>query len=384
MKTIRLLLLLSLCCASTTFAQRMCLSKVYSPYSETKYTYGDDDKVILVEDNSDIDMQFKYTYNDQNQCIREEDYQLVDTEWIFASYILYTYDEKGNLATRVNYNYDPSAPDGHSRAGLMSYIYDENNHLITELTDLYIGGDETMPFMRRSFTYDESGKLQKVVYEDNDNWGPGAATWVESIKGDYSYDENGKLIADSTFLNDIYGSGEWVYNEKHTYTYDKNGNMILHEYYSGNSSGTGWNLSSFEEYEYDTAKSAAEYVYPESHEMIWPRLESIVNERTKEISHQLDDSGEMQLYDTYTYEYAVPTNITEMIVSDPTLICPNPVKESFTLNLSDETFPVYIYDAEGRLKVMFSNAKGSLNVSELSSGIYLLKCGQHSTKLVKE
>ena len=49
MKTVKLLLMLSLCCASTAFAQRMCLSKVYSPYSETKYTYGDNVKLYWLK-----------------------------------------------------------------------------------------------------------------------------------------------------------------------------------------------------------------------------------------------------------------------------------------------------------------------------------------------
>lgn len=389
MKTKKLLLMLCLVCTSTAFSQKMYLTKSYSPYMEVKYTYGENDRVIEMEDRASYTLKSKFTYNDLNQCIREDNYQLMDDdEWLHASYLVYTYDENGNLATRINYNLDPSTRE-FVKSGLMTYEYDVNNHLVTENTGIFFGEDKesATPYMRRTFTYDKNGNMRTVLYEDNENMFGGDTEWIESIKGVYQYDDLGKLVADSSFTVS-YETNDWVFNEKNLYVYDKNGNVTLHEYYHGVDNGTRWSISSFEEYEYDPTTSAAEYVYPINHEIVWPKFDNIVNKRVKEISHQKDDDGIMQLYDTYIYEYS-PTgtsSIETAQVSDSgkMLIYPNPVKESFTLKLEDKRMPVYIYDAEGRLKVSFSDAEGTLNVSELPTGIYFVKCGKYTTKLVKE
>lgn len=389
MKTKELLLALCLICASTAFSQKMYLTRAYSPFTEVKYTYGSHDKVIEMEDRASYTLKSKFTYNDLNQCIREDNYQLMDDdEWLHASYLVYTYDEKGNLATRINYNLDPSTRE-FVKSGLMTYEYDVNNHLVTENTGIFFGEDKesATPYMRRTFTYDKNGNMRTVLYEDNENMFGGDTEWIESIKGVYQYDDLGKLVADSSFTVS-YETNDWVFNEKNLYVYDKNGNITLHEYYYGAADGTRWSISSFDEYEYDPTTSAAEYVYPINHEIVWPKFDNIVNKRVKEISHQKDDDGIMQLYDTYIYEYS-PTgtsSIETAQVSDSgkMLIYPNPVKESFTLKLEDKRMPVYIYDAEGRLKVSFSDAEGTLNVSELPTGIYFVKCGKYTTKLVKE
>ena len=389
MKTKELLLALCLICASTAFSQKMYLTRAYSPFTEVKYTYGENDRVIEMEDRASYTLKSKFTYNDLNQCIREDNYQLMDDdEWLHASYLVYTYDEKGNLATRINYNLDPSTRE-FVKSGLMTYEYDVNNHLVTENTGIFFGEDKesATPYMRRTFTYDKNGNMRTVLYEDNENMFGGDTEWIESIKGVYQYDDLGKLVADSSFTVS-YETNDWVFNEKKLYVYDKNGNVTLHEYYHGVDNGTRWSISSFEEYEYDPTTSAAEYVYPINHEIVWPKFDNIVNKRVKEISHQKDDDGIMQLYDTYIYEYS-PTgtsSIETAQVSDSgkMLIYPNPVKESFTLKLEDKRMPVYIYDAEGRLKVSFSDAEGTLNVSELPTGIYFVKCGKYTTKLVKE
>ncbi len=151
---------------------------------------------------------------------------------------------------------------------------------------------------------------------------------------------------------------------------------------------TRWSISSFEEYEYDPSKLAAEYIYPVSYKSGWPKFDNIVNERIKEISHQKDDNGIMQLYDTYAYEYSSTGTSSietpQISNSGKLLVYPNPVKESFMLNLEDKCMPVYVYDTEGHLKVMFSNAEGTLDVSGLPTGIYFVKCGKHTAKLVKE
>ena len=390
MKTKELLLALCLICASTAFSQKMYLTRAYSPFTEVKYTYGSHDKVIETDDQSSYHLKCKYTYNDLNQCIREDDYQWMDDdqEWLYAAYILYTHDEKGNLATRINYNLDPSTRE-FVKSGLMTYEYDVNNHLVTENTGIFFGEDKesATPYMRRTFTYDENGNMRTVLYEDNENMFGGDTEWIESIKGVYQYDDLGKLVADSSFTVS-YETNDWVFNEKNLYVYDKNGNVTLHEYYHGVDNGIRWSISSFEEYEYDPSKLAAEYIYPVSYELGWPKFDNIVNERIKEISHQKDDNGIMQLYDTYAYEYSSTgtSSIETPQISDSgkLLIYPNPVKESFTLNLEDKYMPVYVYDTEGHLKVMFSNAEGTLDVSGLPTGIYFVKCGKHTAKLVKE
>jgi hypothetical protein len=101
---------------------------------------------------------------------------------------------------------------------------------------------------------------------------------------------------------------------------------------------------------------------------------------------QFGCDGTEEICDTLTTANTLKTKQQNM------LLYPNPAKESITINLSENNNnkEITIYDIYGRkLKqikyVIASNSEAiSINVSNLQSGVYILKVGENVAKFIKE
>lgn len=382
MKAKLLSLFICFVCSVPHFSQKIYLREVASPYENISYTYLSNGKIdqSLNFDGESL-VKETYLYDEKNQCIRIDCYQQKEDEsWSHSYYVEYTYDEHGNRASRVNYNSDLNTGEM-IKNGIMTYNYDERNLLIKELTDLVMENDKKVPFSQRNFSYNEKGQLLFIDMLSNDNIFEDQPEWIKDNREGFAYDEKGNLSVDSTMMYDSWKE-EYVNGVKKEYLYDLHGNLIRHNYYTT----TPWTLRSYDEYEYDLSKPANDYVFPEELESGWPYFKGINHERTKELEYTQDfNTGELVHINTYEYNYdIVPGTFIEDLKMPGVLIHPNPVIETFTINLAETVDPVFIYDLRGNLVVSFNRARGLLNVSGLNSGTYLLKCGQYATKLIKK
>lgn len=382
MKAKFLSLVVSFLCSVPLFSQKMYLREVTSPYENISYTYLSNGKI---DQSLSFDGEFlvknTYLYDGKSQCIRVDCYQQREDEsWLHAYYVEYTYDEQGNRATRVNYNRDLNTGEMFKN-GIMTYTYDDRNLLVKELTELVREDDVTVPLSQRDFTYSREGQLLFIEVIGNNNLFGGEPEWAKESREGFAYDENGNVLIDSVMIYDG-RKDDYANGSKKEYLYDTHGNLIRYNY----ATTTPWTLRSYDEFEYDLNKPAGDYVFPEEWESGWPYFKGINHERTKELEYTQDfNTGELVQINTYEYRYDVASgsSVEDLKISGQ-FIFPNPVKETFTVNLAQTTDPVSIYDLQGNLVVSFSRASGLFNVAGLIPGMYFLKCGMHTTKFIKE
>ena len=135
-------------------------------------------------------------------------------EWIFPSYITYTYDDSNHRLTRTNYN---DWGSGFELQGIYTYTYDGDLLTSYEMT---LGG--TL-LMRGTYSYDGNGLCTQLLEEYNDAWG--GTGWSNSALTTYTYDEVGNCTNETY----SYWQNGWVPDSSIDRLFDANGNCIQRE-----------------------------------------------------------------------------------------------------------------------------------------------------------
>jgi hypothetical protein len=66
------------------------------------------------------------------------------------------------------------------------------------------------------------------------------------------------------------------------------------------------------------------------------------------------------------------------------VIFPNPVKDVLNLNYDKAISQIDVYDVNGKLVKTFTTVNGSINVSDLSDGVYMLNIQTEEGLIVKK
>lgn len=89
----------------------------------------------------------------------------------------------------------------------------------------------------------------------------------------------------------------------------------------------------------------------------------------------------------YYYDIFIRPDVLDMdeVNTENIAISPNPAKESITINGLDRGEKCSIFNAVGQLVMTVkADSDNRIDVSELSSGLYLIHCGDHVLRFVKE
>lgn len=156
-----------------------------------------------LDEEAELKEQNTFTYDERNNPI-EVNYR--DNYVNKANYkTVITYDEKGYLLTRVNYNPDESP------AQSLELTYDGKERLITEEEILH----NSESSRKTEYQYDEEGnKIEEIGFSGD---------WADR-KQTFKYDQ-GILVEKKEFRN-ISEEEEWVLDYKTTYEYNDAGDEI--------------------------------------------------------------------------------------------------------------------------------------------------------------
>ena len=293
-------------------------------------------------------------YDEHGNIIRINCYQYYNNEWIFPSYITYTYDDNNHRLTRTNYN---DFGNGFELQGIYPYSYEGDLLMGYEMT---LGG---MLLMRGTYTYDANGLCTQCLEEYNDTWG--GSGWSNSALTTYTYDEAGNCT-DETYS---YWQNGWVPNSNISRTYDGKGNCLQREKHS---SGQVIDRVS---YSYDEACSINHVLLPYHPEPIYS-WDQFVNRPLSYAWETANDGGQLVYVCDYLFKYGafegLPQN--EVPSVDMMVVYPNPTQDEITISFKGLR-RYEIIDMNGQI-VMQDQTHGeryTINVSTLVSGIYLVK-----------
>ncbi len=292
-------------------------------------------------------------YDERGNVIRIDFYQYYDNEWIYPSYITYTYDDNNHRLTRTNYN---DWGSGFELQGIYTYSYDGDQLTGYEMT---LGG---ALLMRGTYSYD-NGLCTQILEEYNDAWG--GTGWSNSALTTYTYDETGNCTNETY----AYWSNGWVPNSSIDRIFDANGNCKQREKHSNGQ------IAERVTYSYDETCTIDHVLLPYHPEPNYT-WDPFANRPISYAWEAANDGGQIIYVCDYIFEYGTFEGVPqhEAPIADLMVVYPNPTQGELTLSL--EGLRRYeIIDMNGKT-VMQGQASGkrhTVNVSDLASGFYLVK-----------
>ena len=293
-------------------------------------------------------------YDERGNVTRINFYQYYNNEWIFPSYITYTYDDNNHRLTRTNYN---DWGSGFELQGVYTYSYEGELLIGYEMT---LGG---MLLMRGTYTYDANGLCTQCLEEYNDAWG--GSGWSNSALTTYTYDEAGNCTNETY----AYWSNGWVTDSSTERTFDAYGNCLQRE---KRSNGQVIDRVSYFYDETCTINHVLMPYHPEPN-YSWDQF---ANRPLGYAWETANDGGQLIYVCDYIFKYgsfeSVPQN--EAPVRNMMVVYPNPTQGEMTISL-DGLRRYEIIDLNGQI-VMQGHANGkrhTIDVSALASGLYFVK-----------
>ena len=356
-----LLLILALLSCRVAMAQDYFLDRFYSDdeVDQVQFYYNADNLLESYRATSNMGSEIddfidSLFYDERGNVIRIDCYQFFNNEWIFPSYITYTYDNENHRLTRTNYN---DWGSGFELQGIYTYSYEGDLLTSYEMT---LGG---MLLMRGTYTYNENGLCTQCLEEYNDAWG--GTGWSNSALTTYTYDNAGNCIQEAY----SYWQNGWVPDSNIERTYDANGNCMQRE---KRSSGQVIDRVS---YYYDETCIISHVLLPYHPEPVYT-WDHFANRPLGYAWETVNDGGQLIYVCDYLFEYVDFEGVTqhEAPIMDMVAVYPNPTQCEMTISL--EGLSRYeIIDVNGQT-VMQGQAKGNqhtVDISALASGMYLVK-----------
>ena len=190
------------CCVVCADAQKNYLTDVKEiyDYESLSYRYNDKD---LIDSVGIISLDFYphydlFDYNEFGKVVKVTGYDDIGATGVYSmnSYIDYEYNDKNQMTARLNYNDFGEGPQLNGRL---------------------------------SYSYDDAGRLSKIVYEFY--YG---GTYDKFMEDTYIYDDKGRIDYIETYQDDFY-SGGFILSKKQVYAYkDNSDDVVVYQGISGN------------------------------------------------------------------------------------------------------------------------------------------------------
>jgi len=293
-------------------------------------------------------------YDERGNVVRVNFYQFYDNEWIFPSYVTYTYDDNNHRLTRTNYN---DWGSGFELQGVYTYSYNGDQLTNYEMT---LGG--TL-LMRGTYTYDAEGRCTQCLEEYNDAWG--GTGWSNSALTNYTYDGAGNCINETY----SYWSNGWVPDSSIERLFDTKGNCLQRE---KRSNGQVVDRVS---YTYDEECTINHVLLPYHPEPVY-KWDTFANRPLGYAWETANDNGQLIYVCDYIFEYVsfeiLPQHESSQL--EMMVVYPNPAHNEMTLSL-EGLHRYEIIDMNGQTVMQgLANSKlHTINISGLASGLYLVK-----------
>jgi hypothetical protein len=361
------LFFLALLSCRPALAQDYFLNRLYSDdqVDQVQFFYNADNLLESYRSTSNMggevdDFIDSLFYDERGNVVRIDCYQYYNNEWIFPSYITYTYDDNNRRLTRTNYN---DWGYGFELQGVYTYSYDGDLLTSYEMT---LGG---MLLMRGTYTYNADGLCTQCLEEYNDAWG--GTGWSNSALTTYTYDNAGNCTNEAY----SYWQNGWVPDSSIERTYDANGNCLQRE---NRSNGQVVNRVS---YAYDETCTIDHVLMPYHPEPLY-NWDTFANRPLGYAWETINDGGQLIYVCDYIFEYGafegVPQN--EAPIMDIMTVYPNPTLGELTLSLEGlRCYEIINMNGQTVMQGQANGKRHSIDVSALASGLYLVKAynGQH-------
>lgn len=180
------------------------------------------DSAIVTGTEDDFLQKFSYTYDNNGNLTSRIVVEMPESIWQNNERLTRTYNSDGNMVFQLKEEWNESVWENYSQ---WTFSYDSAGNSTTILSqDWY--GDSWNNYGLETTTYDSAGYINAIVQA---YWG--GSDWQNESRSVHTY--NGGYLMIST--SEYYEGSEWVSSSRLNYTYDNNGNMttMLEEQWDG-------------------------------------------------------------------------------------------------------------------------------------------------------
>ena len=349
-------------------AQSYCLTDFGSDdgAERVNFFYGNDNELIayesfdLVDPSDPVNLRDTLIYDANGDCVKIKNYQFLDNQWKYTYYIDYSYDANHHCKSRENYNsFDGGVT--FDLGGRYEYNYDGDR--ITSYVMYFVG----VEFMRGDYTYNAEGQLIELLETQNDPWG--GTGWDNSARSVWEYNELGQCTT-ATFY--YWNYTNWSLSKRKDFIYDGSGNTSIVSTYEGGG------LVDRKSYFYDLETPIEEVIMPVDPEGDY-QWEKFMTRPLGFGWETADANGVLQYICDYYYNYCPVTGVNSMVADLQEMsLYPNPTTGLVKIG-NKNVERVEVIDQTGRVVLQQTNGDNTIDLSNLSSGLYIVKAydGQH-------
>jgi hypothetical protein len=300
------------------------------------------------------------TYNASNKITvyLSEAWNSVASTWVNLQRSLYTYTP-GNLDSTDTYEKWNASTSQWVKINRSTYAYDANANRTLLLHQKY---DTAIASYRNDYKYDYTynGSNQQASKVES-TWNTNTNTWRNVWRNTYTYNAQALLVTNITEKWNV-NTLQWDSFSIQTNTYDANNRLI--SYNDKNRVGNAWEEGILTTYSRNANGYRTNYLlqFWNTNTLAWKNFTSI----------------------DYWYDDKTISGIEEMKQNE-LFVFPNPTNAPTVFVNADAAMPYTIYDLTGRVVEQGNLQTGTntINFNE-PKGVYLLKAGNATTRIVKQ
>lgn len=353
-----------------------------------EYAYDEQDRIssmvyIEAEDEEEDRIKEEYTYNEQNLITEVLESEWSGEAWFLVEKSVFEYDNTGNMLASHRFFYEDGIWSEYEKidfefeggllvtqtsyefqgewvpSNLIEFNYNPQG-LYSERIDSYWSGGTWTAWEKTGYDYNEQNLcVDEITYYLDVN------EWQSNHRYTYEYDDRANLTVKIQY-NHYYSTLDWWSYRKTEYLYDDNNNCYRINYYSFGYTSNEWSLDEEDALVYDMATESTSVA---GLLMLWDLIKEDLLLDHAQLNNKLDCfilDG-----DVFDFHYSSTVSVAEKAEANLT-IHPNPVTEILTLN-AEGLQQVEVLGLDGKQLMRLENGLGSINVSHLAKGTYLLK-----------
>jgi hypothetical protein len=343
----------------------------WSAYFKGYPTYNNDStenntiELVLNQNNVwENGYKTSYIYDMQKNVSTElsQEWDANTSSWVNTNQVLYTYNANNYRTTTTNQIWQSGAWVNNNR---YIYNFDANNRASLDVYQSWNTGTNVWDsIVRNLYTYNAKNLADSALTQ---YWNGTTKVWISYILITKTYDGNNNLISNLSQSFDI-TTNAWKNSTSNTYNYDANKNKLTDWHKTWNAGGT-WDNTELDTYTYDSDNNIVSELYQD-----WSLLNK--NWLNTDSAHYY-----------YTKKNGPNTGIATIYKSENNLnIYPNPASQFVNINfnaaVSDHLTLINILG-----EVVYSQnyiANQSIDLTGFTKGIYIVKVGNQTQKLIIE
>lgn len=292
-------------------------------------------------------------FNDQNQLSNDSYFYWDDLKqlWILDFGADYTYNDKGQV---IEVLYTIGDEEGNEiQDEKIHSTYNNQGEKTRDSIEIWML-DAWILHSKKTYNFDRGNNYSKDLTERWVN-----EEWTLSSLSTYEYNANNKLILT---LNEIWQNDEWIPRSKSEQTYDDQDHILENRYFNWSTTKNSWfPVMDHNSYTYDES-------YMKSRE-IW----------------SYDFNGNLKYHNLFSFICGEKFTTTEYVnFYDVYNVYPNPTNNDY-IKIETPAFTDYgIYNLKGELikHNPLNIGVNTISTAGIHSGVYILKVGNNSTKLI--